>query len=231
MNQTIELLKTHRSIRHFIANKPLSDAQLQEIIACAKQAPTWMNGQHYSIIVITDPQTKAMLAQWSPRNAHIEHSSAFLIFCADFTHLAQASALHQQLFDISDNHDALITASMDAALAMQNAIIAAESMSLGTVCVGAIRQIADNIINLYHLPQLSYPLCGLSIGYPDNQPTSIKPRLSDAVNVGYNQYPRTAINHIMAYKQILPEWGQKLSKYYASQPLIETNKLLKKQGF
>jgi len=58
MNDTIHLLTSHRSYRHFDENYSLPKEQLSAILAAARQAPSWMNGQMYSIIVIQDKKIR-----------------------------------------------------------------------------------------------------------------------------------------------------------------------------
>ena len=60
---------------------------------------------------------------------------------------------------------------------MENAIVAAESMGLGTCCIGGIRQASLSFVKELNLPKYVFPVIGLCLGYPDDDP-GIKPRLS-----------------------------------------------------
>ncbi len=55
MKTAVETIKSHRTFRHFKSDRPLAAEEIQTIIDCARQAPSWMNGQHYTIINITSP--------------------------------------------------------------------------------------------------------------------------------------------------------------------------------
>ncbi len=68
-NQTIELLQNHRVYREFDSSATVPDSQLNDIIKCAQQAPSWQNGQHYSIINITDPALRAQIVALQPGTA------------------------------------------------------------------------------------------------------------------------------------------------------------------
>ena len=65
---------------------------------------------------------------------------------------------------------------IDAALAAQNAAIAAESMGLGICYIGGIRNELAQVAELLKTPKRVIPLFGMSIGYPSNQ-SDPKPRL------------------------------------------------------
>lgn len=83
MNETIELLHNHRTYRQFDPDYRLSQEQVTAILTAARQAPSWMNGQAYSILVIDDPQIRQQMVEWNPGNPHIAASSLFLLFLAD----------------------------------------------------------------------------------------------------------------------------------------------------
>ncbi|MBF0780534.1 MULTISPECIES: nitroreductase family protein [unclassified Granulicatella] len=240
MNNTIHLLKNHRTTRHFVKGKTMSHEHLQNILEASIQAPTYMNGQHFSIIVVENQQTKEQLVEWTPRNPHIASSSVFLLFCMDFSHLQVASDYRQASFDVEDNPDVLMIGTVDVALAMQNAIIAAESLGYGTVCVGGVRHIANHIIKQFKLPKYVYPICGLSIGEIDTtqEVERVKPRLPKVFKETYTQpvkledvqgYDKTM--RLFAEKRETKEWSQKFADFYEKRPNPKTTDWLKEQGF
>lgn len=59
---------------------------------------------------------------------------------------------------------------------MQNTVNATESMGLGAVILGSILNDAAQLIELLQLPKLTFPVLGLEVGYPDQEP-QLKPRL------------------------------------------------------
>jgi hypothetical protein len=78
---------------------------------------------------------------------------------------------------------------VDAALAAQSALIAAESLGLGGVYIGAMRNLPEQIAKELALPPHVFAVFGLSIGYPDPaRPTDIKPRLPQSVVLHREQY-------------------------------------------
>ena len=72
--------------------------------------------------------------------------------------------------------DPLIVGSHDVGIAIQNAVVAAESLGLGTVDIGAIRIKSLEVTKELNLPKYVIPLIGLCVGYPDDDP-AIKPRM------------------------------------------------------
>lgn len=57
---------------------------IKRIIDCLKKAPTHINGQFYSVIVVRDLEKRKRLVELNPLNGHILKSSVFLLFIADF---------------------------------------------------------------------------------------------------------------------------------------------------
>lgn len=242
MNNIIELLKNHRSNRNFIMNHRISEEELNQILLAMKQAPSWMNGQQYSVIVIDDQELKEKLHSFSTRNEHISTSSVFLLFLADLTKQKIASEIHEKEFIIEDDPDVLINVTTDTILAMQNVATAAESLGYGTVFCGGIRMASKELIELFDLPKYVYPLCGLSIGKLDKEKTTerIKPRFDMSVNVGRNTYARASKEDVLNYDKKLKEfnearetkiWSQKFADIHSDKTSLQTKIFLKEQGF
>lgn len=241
MNETINLLKNHRSNRNFVKGYKLSTEELDSIIEATKQAPSWMNGQQYNVIVVDNQEIKEKLYSLSTRNNHIDTSSVFLIFCADVTRQKLSSDYHNQNFAVENNIDLLINATTDVTIAMQNAATAAESLGYGTVYCGGVRVIAKEIIEMFDIPKYSFPICGLSIGKLDEELTTErkKPRFKTEVNVGHNEYVKSTTEDILEYDktmEIFAEarekklWSKKFADVYEVNT-GQTQELLKKQGF
>lgn len=187
MNETISLLMNHRSIRKYSAQQ-LTEEQLQTMIAAAQMASTSSNVQAYSVIAVTDPAKKQQLAQLAGNQAYIEECPVFLVWCADLYRLKASTAAYTEGKETyEDSTENYLVASMDAALAAQNAAVAAESMGLGIVYIGGVRNQIAQVSRLLELPELVYPVFGMCVGYPDQQPGQ-RPRL-----------PQEAVLHRDAY--------------------------------
>ncbi|MCV5307300.1 nitroreductase NfsA, partial [Escherichia coli] len=81
----------------------------------------------------------------------------------------------------------LLIGVVDTALLAQNALIAAESLGLGGVYIGGLRNSIEAVTELLELPQHVLPLFGLCLGWPADNP-DIKPRMPAAMLVHENRY-------------------------------------------
>ncbi|SHG24792.1 oxygen-insensitive NADPH nitroreductase [Ornithinibacillus halophilus] len=212
-NTTIETLQNHRSIRKF-KKKQLSNNQIEEIIRSAQQASTSSYVMAYSIIGITKPKIKEELSLVSGQS-YVKENGHFLVFCADLHRVySQASIQDQEKMIASlESTEQFIVATVDASLAAQNAVIAAESMGLGACYIGSLRNNINKVNDLLELPDYVIPLFGLALGYPDEEP-ELKPRLPMEIIYHENQY-NTNQNGKVA------EFDEKLKDYYQSR---STNK-------
>lgn len=201
MNQIIEQLMKHRSIRKFTA-EPVSEQMVESIISAGQMASTSSNVQAYSIISISDAQKRAKLMELAGNQAYIAESPVFLVWCADLYRLSEAAALHSRKADqYADSVENLIVATVDTALAAQNAAVAAESLGLGVVFIGGIRNHIDAVAKELQLPELVYPLFGMCIGYPDQEPM-LRPRLPLSSVLQHNSYDKQqATSGISPYDQ------------------------------
>lgn len=207
-NPTIELLKSHRSVRRFI-DQPLPDGLLEELIACGQQASTSSNLQAYSIVHVADPKKKTEIEKLCADQVQIHQSAAFLAFCADLHRNRLAFDQHGgERFD--DAYvEALLIATVDASLVMQNVAVAAESHGLGICMIGAIRNHPIEVGALLELPDHVFAVSGFCIGYPDPaHPTAIKPRLPQKAVLHRDHYLNddAMLVHMETYNQTMTEF-------------------------
>lgn len=174
MNSTIELLKSHRSIRAF-SDQGVDQNQIEEIVAAGQAAATSSFIQACTVIQVSNPETRHHLAQCAGNQKYVESAPVFLVFCADMHRHQIACDMHDAEM-LSGFTEQFITATVDCGLFAQNSAIAAESMGLGVVYIGGIRNEIAKVSELLELPELVYPVFGMCIGYPDQNP-EVKPRL------------------------------------------------------
>ena len=203
MNQTIDLICRHASVRHFLA-EPLSDEQRHAILESARSASSSSFLQMVSIIRIQSPQTRAELARLAGNQSYVATAAEFWVFCADFARNLQIAPEARLGFT-----EQLLMGSIDCALMAQNALTAAESLGLGGVFIGGIRNAPDEVTTLLNLPEHVVPLLGLCIGVPAQQ-AECKPRLPLAILVHEERY------QVSLDKQQLAEYDQTMRHYYAS---------------
>lgn len=174
MNDTINLLKSHRSIRKF-SDRPVSSNMVRELIRTGQCAATSSFIQACTVIQIDNRETRKKLREFAANQAYVEEAPVFLVFCADMQRHQNACRMHESPM-LSGFCEQFITASLDCALFAQNVMVAAESLGLGGCYIGALRNRIAEVDELLKLPTLVYPVFGLCLGYPAQDPET-KPRL------------------------------------------------------
>jgi nitroreductase len=176
-NPVIDLMLGHRSVRGY-RQAPLPPGALELIVAGAQSAATSSNLQTWSVVAVTDPTIKASCAAFAGGQKHIEQCPVFLLFVADLARLNRTSEAAGIEAKGNDTLEMLLVATIDASLAAQNAVIAAESLGLSTVYIGGMRNKPEETAALIGLPPASVVVFGLCVGYAaESHEGSIKPRL------------------------------------------------------
>jgi nitroreductase len=212
-NDAIASLLSHRSIRAYL-NNSLPAGTLEILVAAAQSASTSSNLQTWSVVAVEDPERKEVLSQLANNQQHICQCPLFLVWLADLarlTHIADGRGLpHEGL----DYLEMFLMAAIDAALAAQNAVVAAESLGLGTVYIGALRNKPEEVAQVLNLPPHVVAVFGLCVGYPDPVVNvAVKPRL-----------PQSAVLHREIYQlptqdEAIALYNQVMEKFYQSQQM------------
>jgi nitroreductase len=168
MNETINILKAHKSIRKY-KNQPIEDEKIKAIIECAQSAPTSSFIQAYTIISVKDEAKRKDIAHLSGDQSYVEECPLFLVFCADLNRIKTCCEINNETM-ADGNAETFIIATVDAALAAQNALTAAESLGLGGVYIGGIRNNPSEICKILNIPSGVYPVFGMCLGYPNHAP-------------------------------------------------------------
>ncbi|MBB3139393.1 oxygen-insensitive NADPH nitroreductase [Halomonas organivorans] len=174
MNPTIELLKSHRSVRKFTEQK-IPHELLLELVRAGQAAATSSHVQAYSVIHVTDPANREAIAELAGGQGYVASASDFLVFCADMKRPTEASE-RTGANVVRGMTEQMLVASVDTALMAQNVAVAAESEGLGICYIGGIRNNPQAISDLLHLPEHVFPVFGMCLGYPAQTP-DLKPRL------------------------------------------------------
>ena len=205
MNETINLLKAHRSIRKY-KNMSVEDEKIKTIIECAQSASTSNFIQAYTIISIKDMEKRKKIAYLSGEQSYIEQCPLFLVFCADLNRNKAACEINGKTM-AEGFTEGFIIATVDAALAAQNALTAAESLGLGGVYIGGIRNNPAEICKLLNIPFGVYPVFGMCLGYPDDNPDK-KERLPLEVVFKTDEY------NVDGDAKRIEEYDDKVKIYY-----------------
>ncbi|MDE6418006.1 MAG: nitroreductase family protein, partial [Duncaniella sp.] len=135
MKSVQETLLERRSIRRF-EREQVTDEQMDLICEAIRNTPTSYNGQQFSVIDVTDPDLKLKLYDLIGQK-QIKTCSHFLLFLADYNKITlSAEAMGLDMPPFADTADGLIVATVDAPLAMANAVPMAVSLGLGCCPIG-----------------------------------------------------------------------------------------------
>ena len=233
MNETINLMKSHSSVRRF-KDERIPDADLQAIIEAGSAASSWKNFQSYSIIVVQSEEKKQALYNLTPQPAILQ-ADTILLFVGDHNRASKAAELHQEPFDAKGTENLLIS-SVDAALAGQNALLAAESLGYGGVFIGMIRHSALAVAEVFALPDYTYPVFCIALGVP-NQHFPVKPRLNLESFVFQEEYQEQSVETIQTHDAVQTEyagarqtelWSERLVNQFKQEEQPETKAVLEK---
>jgi nitroreductase len=187
-NEVIGSLLLHRSVRAYQSDA-LPEGTLEILVAAAQSAATSSNMQTWSVIAVTEPATKAALATIAGKQAHIEQCPLFLVWIADLSRVERVGLAAGRQLEALPYLETFLVAALDAAIAAQNAIVAAESMGLATVYIGALRNDVEQVASLLGLPPGAVAVVGLCVGYADESaPALVKPRLAQSVVLHRERY-------------------------------------------
>ena len=141
-NEVLQALSARKSVRVY-TDEPVTEAERNAILQAAFQAPTAGNQQLYTILNITDPALKARLADLCDHQPFIAKAPLVLVFLADCRRWLQA----YKAAGIEDVRTPgvgdLLLAMADTCIAAQNAVVAAESLGIGSCYIGDVIENAE----------------------------------------------------------------------------------------
>lgn len=192
LNETVALMMRHKSIRQY-TGEPMSDHDLDLIITAAQSASSSSNTQTWSVIAIRDKARLKQISEIIGGRDYVENCAVFLVWVADFNRLEHVLTSHDaEPASIGYLENTLVTFT-DIGIASQNALLAAESLGLGGVYVGSLRNDPAGVTAALGIPRHAFPALGMSIGRPDpSEGTGIKPRLPLETVLHHEVYDETA---------------------------------------
>ena len=205
MSSVIDLLKSHRSIRKF-TDKAIDPDALNDIFLAGQAAATSSFLQGSTIIRVQNKSTRESLARLAGNQPYVESAAEFMIFCADLKRAGNYCKEYGKPFE-GDYTEHFIIATVDVALMAQSLVTAAESVGLGICYIGGIRNNPVDVSKLLELPIGVYPVFGLCLGYPDQDP-EIKPRLPLSVIL------KDEVYNERGDQEKIREYDEKIRDYY-----------------
>lgn len=170
--EVFDAIKARRSIRKFL-DKPVEPEKLQTVLEAARMAPSWANMQCWRFVVVQDQQVKAQISELSyveayfatrgyktnPSQKALAQAPVVIVACAD---PAQSGNLWGQDYYMTD-----------LGIAVENLMLAAHAVGLGSVFVGVFNE--ESLRDLLGIPAdirivglfpLGYPVEGGKAGPP-----------------------------------------------------------------
>ncbi len=227
MNETIQNLQNHRTIRQFkdtLVPEKLMDDIFEAAIHTASSRAT----QNASVIRVKDQAKRDALAEVS-NQAYTAEAPEYIVFLVD---CARAASIRSELGatpETAGNIDYFREGFTDAILMCQSTVVAAESAGLGTTILGSILNNPAKTIEILGLPPLTFPAIGLIMGYPNEEP-ELKPRIPAGLRVMTDTYQAPD-----SWVEALAEYDQEMHNYYDLRTKNQredtfTNQILKKMG-
>jgi FMN reductase [NAD(P)H] len=211
MNETVRLLQVHHSSRSY-KNDAIPAEILDAIIESAHRAPTAINSQQISLVVVRDAASRARIAEIAGGQSWIAQAPVFIAVVADLykTGIGVEKAGAEQVFQRS--LEAIFSAVSDAGIAMAALMTAARAFGLGIVPIGGIRRDPQGMIDLLGLPPNTFPVAGVVLGYVSKEAPQ-KPRLPMESFRHEEKYHSEALKPaIDAYDLTLQEYWLKMGR-------------------
>ncbi len=203
-NPILELIHRHASVRRYKAD-PVPASVIEAVVEAGQRASTSSNLQTYSVVAVTDAAKRQRLAELCGHQQFIAEAPVFLAWLADLARLERVCELrgYRQETGYLEN---FLVAAVDAAIAAQNAALAAESLGLGICYIGSIRNEPQAVIELLGLPRLTFPVTGMTLGWPARE-ARLKPRLPLQAILHWETYNPDQDAALLEYDRTMAETG------------------------
>lgn len=242
MKNIYETITNHKSIRKY-KEMDIPKEDLHKMLNGVLHAPTSMNGQQCSVIVVKDKAKKEKLAELTGGQEWVAKAPVFLVFVADFARVAKAMKKDGVDIEITNSIESTLVGAVDCGIAFSNVMNLAESMGYGIVPIGAIRNYPQEVIDMLKLPKYVYPVVGMCIGVPDEE-IDVKPRFSFDTIIHEEEYKEIEDEEIEKYDELIKEyttkrtngmdtrnWSKVIKRFYSCVYFPRVAKTMKDQGF
>lgn len=241
-NQTIELMKNRKSVRQF-TGESVSEEVLQQIVEAAHCAPNSINAQQSSIIITRDKEKIAQIAEIAGGQPQIAGADIFITVAIDFNKTNEALKLNGKEQTVHKTMEGILVGAIDAGIMVEALAVAAESFGVGNTVIGGIRNNPQAMIDLLELPEYTFPIVGITLGYMKEKTAAVKPKMalnSFAHDEKYNT--ENVVTAVKEYDQVLEDFfstlglempinSASISNFYSKPYYPEVKPTLEKQGF
>jgi FMN reductase [NAD(P)H] len=165
----VNLILERTSIRVFAKDKKVPERVLEKILNSGIRAPSAGNIQPRSFVVIKDQSIKDRLYELCENQAFMKDAPIWIVPCVDLHRHLKAARMTGVEYDYTGILPYTFGV-LDTALSIENMVIAAEALGLGSVMIGSIIDHPRKVKEILDLPDHCLALCILCIGYPKEKP-------------------------------------------------------------
>jgi len=158
------IIKKRRSVRKYL-KKEVSDELIEKIIEAARFAPSAGNYQPWEFIVVKNQETKKDLVEAAFNQNWMLEAPVFIVACIN---MRLAAAVYGE-------RGAKLYGIQSVAAAIENMLLTAEALELGSCWVGAFSEVI--VSRILECPNYVRPCAIITIGYPAEEP-KMPPRQS-----------------------------------------------------
>ena len=206
-NSTIAAQMAHRTIRAY-TDEPVGEDAVATLLDVARHSATASFQQQVTVIRVLDPAVREQLHLASGQPYVGGDRGELFVFVVDLHRNAVLRERAGAPLEPLERTSLFLSGVEDAVIAAQNVVVAAESLGLGTTYLGSIIGDVRRVIEALRLPTRTYPVLGLLVGHPAQEP-QYKPRLPREIVVGTDAYPEPD-DHLDA----LTAYDAEVEQYY-----------------
>jgi nitroreductase len=162
-----EAVTNRRSIRTY-KNQPLTPDLLNKVLDAGIAAPSAGNAQPWAFVVAEQENTRQALAKAAYGQKSLTEAFAVIVVCAD----------EKAAEDAYGPRGKTLYCYQDTAAAVENMLLAACALGLGTCWVGAFRE--EEVRKVIRCPEHIRPVAMVPLGYPAESPPA-RPRRQNMV--------------------------------------------------
>ncbi len=250
-NATLSRILARSSCRHYKSH-PVAEDLLATLFSVAFSAPSKSDLQQACVVHVKDTNKQKRIAGLCPQIDWVAQAPVFMVWCGDSRRIRRLSAWRKHAF-ANDHLDAFMNAAVDAGIAMQTFIVAAEAVGLGCCPVSQVRDDINGLSAELGLPKWVFPVAGLCVGWPAEE-TKISMRLPMRVTLHSDTYDDSEmLEHVADYdrrrediEQTIPQnqrmveqfgispdygWSENRTRQYSVPARSEFGRYIRGQGF
>lgn len=155
-----EAIRNRRSIRKFL-DREIPESAIEALIEAVRWAPSSGNLQARRFYFVQEQDLKDMLAVAAIGQMFIASAPLVVVACADLTRISHYGKRGRELYVIQD-----------VAAAVENMMLQACELGLGSVWVGAFND--EQVVKILEIPDYLRPMAIIPVGYPAHQPAALR---------------------------------------------------------